>query len=128
MENAYPRAVRAEGNPEARRVLSEVFEVCDRSWRGIGPIPASGWRLVPALAALDAETRFGVGDLSADEPTRCRAGEVLQGLIRPDECEWFGTACTPRTPMGATMVSGEGACAAYHRYRRTPVPVDVRRA
>ena len=127
VENAYARAVRPEGNLVARDVLSEVFEVCDRSWRGIGCIPDSGWRLTPAFAAFDAEIRFGVEDLTADEPTECRAGEVLQGLLRPDQCEWFGTTCSPRTPMGATMVSSEGACAAYYRYRRTAVPVDVRR-
>jgi len=121
VENAYARAVRPEGNPAAQAMLAEVFEVCDRSWRGIGMIPKSGWRLTPAYAAHDAELRFGVGDLRAGEPTECRAGEVLQGLIKPDECEWFGTTCTPRTPMGATMVSSEGACAAYHQYRRVPI-------
>ncbi len=127
LENAYPRAVRPEGNRVAQEVLSEVFEVCDRSWRGIGLIPRSGWRLTPAFVAFDAERRFGVGDLTADEPTECRAGEVLQGLIKPDQCEWFGKTCTPRTPMGATMVSSEGACAAYHQYRRVAVPLSVRR-
>ena len=121
VENAYERAVRPEGNPAARAMLAEVFEVCDRSWRGIGMIPQSGWRLAPAFAAYDAELRFDVGALHAEEPTQCRAGEVLQGLIKPDECEWFGTTCTPRTPMGATMVSSEGACAAYHHYRRVSV-------
>jgi len=121
VENAYARAVRPEGNPAAQAMLAEVFEVCDRSWRGIGMIPQSGWRLSPAFAAYDAEVRFGVADLRAEEPTECRAGEVLQGLIKPDQCEWFGTTCTPRTPMGATMVSSEGACAAYHQYRRVPI-------
>ncbi len=121
VENAYTRAVRPEGNPAAQAMLAELFEVCDRSWRGIGMIPRSGWRLAPAFAAYDAELRFDVGALRADEPTECRAGEVLQGLIRPDECEWFGTTCTPRTPMGATMVSSEGACAAYHQYRRVSI-------
>jgi hydrogenase expression/formation protein HypD len=127
VENAYPRAVQAEGNQVAQAVLSEVFEVCDRSWRGIGMIPASGWRLTPEFAEFDAERRFDVGDLTADEPSECRAGEVLQGMIKPDECEWFGTTCTPRTPMGATMVSSEGACAAYHQYRRVATPLSVRR-
>jgi len=111
----------------AKAVLAEVFEVCDRSWRGIGLIPGSGWRLTPAFADFDAERRFDVGDLTAEEPTECRAGEVLQGMIKPDQCEWFGTTCTPRTPMGATMVSSEGACAAYHQYRRVDTPVSVRR-
>jgi len=127
VENAYPRAVRPEGNPAAQAMLAEVFEVCDRPWRGIGMIPASGWRLTPEFAAFDAERRFAVGDLTAEEPSQCRAGEVLQGLIKPDQCEWFGTTCTPRTPMGATMVSSEGACAAYHQYRRVATPVGVRR-
>ena len=125
VENAYPRAVRPEGNPAAQAMLEEVYEVCDRQWRGIGMIPASGWRLSPAFAEFDAEQRFDVGELHVDEPDACRAGEVLQGLIRPDECECFGTSCTPRTPMGATMVSSEGACAAYFQYRRVETPVSV---
>ncbi len=118
VDNAYPRAVKAEGNPVARAMLEEVFEVCDRQWRGIGMIPASGWRLSPAYADMDAAERFDVGQLSVVEPERCRAGEVLQGLLKPDQCECFGKECTPRTPMGATMVSSEGACSAYFQYRR----------
>ncbi len=118
VENAYPRAVRAEGNPAARQMLADVFEVCDRQWRGIGSIPRSGWRLAEPYSFYDAETRFDVGELSVIEPTACRAGEVLQGVIKPDECECFGTLCTPRSPMGATMVSSEGACAAYFHYRQ----------
>jgi len=118
VENAYPRAVRADGNPAARAMLADVFEVCDRQWRGIGMIPASGWRLRPAYAAFDAELRFDVGTIDPSEPARCRAGEVLQGLLKPDHCECFGTECTPRTPLGAPMVSAEGACAAYFQYRR----------
>ncbi|MFF6914658.1 hydrogenase formation protein HypD [Streptomyces sp. NPDC012466] len=117
-ENAYPRAVREEGNPAAVRMIEEVFEVTDRSWRGIGPIPASGWRLTDAFRAYDAEHRFDVGGIRTEEPAECRAGEVLQGLIKPTECGAFGTTCTPRTPLGATMVSSEGACAAYYLYRR----------
>jgi hydrogenase expression/formation protein HypD len=128
VENAYPRAVQAQGNPVARATLDRVFEVCDRAWRGMGTIPRSGWRLTSEFAGFDAEARFDVGSLTADEPAGCRAGEVLQGLITPDRCESFGTVCTPRTPLGAPMVSGEGACAAYHRYRRLSVPVTVRRA
>ncbi len=123
LENAYERAVRPEGNPAARRVLDEVFETCDRTWRGIGPIPGSGWRLRDEWASFDAEQRFDVGRITAVEPAACRAGEVLQGLCTPTECEAFGTACTPRTPLGAPMVSSEGACAAYYRYRRLGVPV-----
>jgi len=122
LENAYPRAVSAEGNPEARRVVAEVFEVCDRQWRGIGPIPGSGWRLSAAYADFDAERRFDVGGIVTEESTRCRSGEVLQGLITPPQCEAFGTECTPRTPLGAPMVSSEGACAAYHRFRRLDEP------
>ena len=127
VENAYPRAVRPEGNPAARAMLASVFEVCDRQWRGIGLIPASGWRLSPEYVAYDAEHRFDVGSIEVVEPERCRAGEVLQGLIKPDACECFGTECTPRTPLGATMVSSEGACAAYFQYRRVDLPTPARR-
>jgi len=125
VENAYTRAVRREGNPAAQELLATVFDVCDRQWRGIGMIPASGWRLTTEFDAFDAEQRFEVGDLRVDEPDACRAGEVLQGMIKPDECPSFGTTCTPRSPMGATMVSSEGACAAYYQYRRVATPVDV---
>jgi hydrogenase expression/formation protein HypD len=118
LENAYPRAVAPEGNRPAQAVLAEVFEVCDRSWRGIGMIPASGWRLSEAYRDFDAEHRFEVTDLHVEESPLCRSGEVLQGLIKPNQCEQFGTTCTPRNPLGATMVSSEGACAAYYQYRR----------
>jgi hydrogenase expression/formation protein HypD len=118
LDNAYPRAVPAEGNPAAVAMLHEVFAVTDRSWRGIGMIPGSGWRLTEAYRDFDAEARFAVSDLHTVESTECRSGEVLQGLIKPHECAAFGTRCTPRTPLGATMVSAEGACAAYYRYRR----------
>lgn len=122
VENAYPRAVRAEGSPAARAMLEEVFEVTDRAWRGIGMIPASGWRLSPAYRPYDAEHRFSVTGIRTQESTACRSGEVLQGLIKPHECEAFGTVCTPRTPLGATMVSSEGACAAYYLYRGLSAP------
>ncbi|MET7718343.1 hydrogenase formation protein HypD [Streptomyces sp. NPDC005407] len=122
VENAYERAVRADGNPAALRMIEEVFEVTDRAWRGIGVIPGSGWRLTDAFRDFDAERRFDVGGLRTDEPRDCRSGEVLQGLIKPHQCEAFGTTCTPRTPLGATMVSSEGACAAYYLYRRLEVP------
>ncbi|HEX6249171.1 MAG TPA: hydrogenase formation protein HypD [Nocardioidaceae bacterium] len=118
VENAYARAVRDEGNLPALEMLHDVFEVTDRTWRGIGPIGASGWRLSPRYAEFDAETRFGVGGIRTAESPVCRSGEVLQGLIKPHECAAFGTACTPRRPLGATMVSSEGACAAYYAYRR----------
>ena len=117
VENAYERAVRPDGNDAARAMLDRVFELVDRRWRGVGMLPASGWRLRDEYRRHDAETRFGVGDLDVEEPAECRAGEVLRGTIRPDQCEAFGTTCTPRSPLGAPMVSSEGACAAYHRYR-----------
>lgn len=118
MENAYPRSVRPEGNERAQELLDSVFDVTDRQWRGIGSLPGSGWCLAPEYQAFDAEVRFAVGDLQVDEPSACRAGEVLQGLLKPNECAAFDTSCTPRHPLGAPMVSSEGACAAYHRYRR----------
>jgi hydrogenase expression/formation protein HypD len=123
VENAYPRAVRDDGNPAAIAMLEDVFEVTDRAWRGIGTIPRSGWRLAEKYRAWDAEHRFEVGDLRTEESAVCRSGEVLQGLVKPHECEAFGTTCTPRSPLGATMVSSEGACAAYYLYRRL-APAD----
>jgi hydrogenase expression/formation protein HypD len=125
VENAYERAVRAEGNTAAQEMLAEVFETGDRQWRGIGMIPASGWNLAPAYAQFDAARRFEVDQLAVAEPTRCRAGEVLQGLIKPSECECFGGECTPRSPLGAPMVSSEGACAAYFQYRRLEAPASA---
>ncbi|GHJ33811.1 MULTISPECIES: hydrogenase formation protein HypD [Streptomyces] len=122
VENAYPRAVHPQGNPVALSVLREVFTTTDRAWRGIGTIADSGWRLADAYRDYDAEHRFEVTGPATGEPAVCRSGEVLQGLIKPHECAAFGTACTPRTPLGATMVSGEGACAAYYRYRRLATP------
>jgi hydrogenase expression/formation protein HypD len=118
LENAYQRVVPAEGNPAARAMLADVFEVTDRAWRGIGMIPQSGWRLSERYRAYDAEERFDVGDIRTQESGLCRSGEVLQGLIKPHECAAFGKECTPRTPLGATMVSTEGACSAYYLYRR----------
>ncbi len=123
VENAYPRAVAAEGNPVAIRMLEDVFEVVDRAWRGIGMIPQSGWRLSERYREYDAEHRFSVGDIHTQESSICRSGEVLQGLIKPHECAAFGKECTPRNPLGATMVSSEGACAAYYLYRRMQLPV-----
>jgi hydrogenase expression/formation protein HypD len=123
VENAYSRAVPAAGNPVARRMLEDVFEVTDRAWRGIGMIPGSGWRLSDAYRAWDAEARFDVGGISTAESAICRSGEVLQGLLKPHECAAFGKECTPRNPLGATMVSSEGACAAYYLYRRLDTPV-----
>ncbi len=116
--NQYLRAVRKQGNPAARAVMDEVYEICDRKWRGIGPISDSGLRIRDHLAAYDAERRFSVADITPNEPAVCISGEILQGLKKPDECPAFGTDCTPTSPFGATMVSGEGACAAYYRYAR----------
>jgi hydrogenase expression/formation protein HypD len=121
MENAYSRAVCDDGNPAAKAMLEDVFEVTDRAWRGIGMIPSSGWRLSPKYREYDAEHRFSVTDIHTEESAICRSGEVLQGLIKPHECEAFGKECTPRNPLGATMVSSEGACAAYYLYRRLEV-------
>ncbi len=118
LENAYPRAVQAEGNLPAQRMLGDVFQVVDRKWRGIGTIPLSGWKLADAYADVDAEIRFDVGHIDVEESTLCKSGEVLQGLLKPNECPAFGKECTPRNPLGATMVSSEGACAAYFQYRR----------
>lgn len=118
VENQYARAVRREGNARAREILAEVYEVCDRPWRGLGVIPKSGLRLRAAYHALDAEKVFDVDSIVAREPSECRSGEVLQGLIRPDQCEAFGVSCTPEHPLGAPMVSSEGACAAYWKYGR----------
>jgi hydrogenase expression/formation protein HypD len=117
VENAYPRVVNERGNEAAQRVIAEVFAPTDRGWRGIGVIPASGWRLSDAYRECDAEQRFGVGGITAIESPLCKSGEVLQGTLKPDQCPAFGKECTPRTPLGATMVSSEGACAAYYNFR-----------
>jgi len=118
VENQYERIVRAKGNRRAQDLIREVFEVRDRTWRGIGNIPSSGLGLRKEYGAFDAERRFQVGDVGGQEDPECRSGLVLQGFIKPHECSAFGIRCTPDTPLGATMVSGEGACAAYYRYRR----------
>ena len=121
VENQYARSVRREGNREARRLIAEIFEVVPRRWRGIGEIPHSGLGLRPAYAEFDAEQRFGLAGYSVEEPSECQSGLVLQGVLKPHECPAFGTRCTPEHPLGATMVSSEGACAAYYRYRGVPV-------
>jgi hydrogenase expression/formation protein HypD len=118
VENQYTRAVRKAGNQSAQQLIREVFQVIPRKWRGVGEIPRSGLGLSPSYADYDAEHRFGVAHLRVDEPSECLSGLVLQGKIKPHECPAFGTRCTPEHPLGATMVSSEGACAAYHRYRR----------
>jgi hydrogenase expression/formation protein HypD len=130
VENAYGRAVQGAGNESARRVLDEVFEVCDRSWRGIGVIPESGYRLRPEYRDHDAERIFDVEAIATQENGSCISGQVLRGIKKPCDCPAFGQECTPDTPLGATMVSAEGACAAYfaHGRRRSPVarPESVR--
>jgi hydrogenase expression/formation protein HypD len=119
VENQYARAVRAPGNAAALAVIRDVFRVVPRAWRGLGAIAASGLALREPYAAFDAERRFAVEAVGGRESPECRSGEVLQGLLRPTDCPAFGTRCTPDRPLGATMVSSEGTCAAYFRYRRT---------
>lgn len=118
VENQYARSVTRLGNEAARRRMAEVFEICDRSWRGIGLIAQSGYRLRAEYAAHDAEKVFGVETITASEPAECISALVLQGLKKPVECGAFATRCTPENPLGAPMVSSEGACAAYYQYRR----------
>ena len=118
VENQYVRAVRKQGNQPAQELMRKVFRIVPRKWRGVGEIPASGLGLADAYAAFDAEKKFGLADQHVDEPADCLSGLVLQGQIKPHECPAFGKRCTPEHPLGATMVSSEGACAAYHRYRR----------
>jgi hydrogenase expression/formation protein HypD len=118
VENAYERIVTFEGNRPAQKLLSEVFEVCDRAWRGIGVIPKSGWRLNAEYRDFDAEDRFQITGIHTEESPLCHAGDVLRGALKPADCPAFGKQCTPRHPLGATMVSSEGACAAYYNYGR----------
>lgn len=117
VENAYPRSVRREGNLPAQALIQNVFQIVSRKWRGIGEIPDSGLCLKEAYADFDAERRFGLTEQFAPEPSNCLSGLVLQGLKKPPECPAFGRECTPEHPLGATMISSEGACAAYYRYR-----------
>ncbi|MCC7499473.1 MAG: hydrogenase formation protein HypD [Bryobacterales bacterium] len=118
VENQYSRVVRTAGNPAAQDAVSRVFEICPRKWRGIGEIPASGLRLRAAYREFDAEVRFNLAATGVAEPPECISGLVLQGIRKPHECSAFGIRCTPETPMGAPMVSSEGACAAYYLYGR----------
>lgn len=121
-ENAYERVVGRDGNRFAQAIIKRVFQETDRNWRGIGPIPMSGWKLGEEFAAFDAERKFGLGGLEVVESELCRAGLVLQGRLKPDECPAFGMECTPRNPLGAPMVSSEGACAAYYQFGRVKTP------
>ena len=118
VENQYVRSVRREGNGPARERVGRVFQVVDRGWRGIGVIPSSGLGLRPEFEAFDAERKFSLEFIRADEPAECMAGDVLRGRIKPFQCAEFGTTCTPESPLGAPMVSSEGACAAYYNFGR----------
>jgi hydrogenase expression/formation protein HypD len=119
--NAYSRAVTFKGNRQAQQVICQVFRECDRKWRGIGTIPASGWCLRPEFDAYNAESRFDVQGIIAEESSLCIAGQVLQGLKKPHDCPAFGNDCAPEHPLGATMVSSEGSCAAYYGYGRVAI-------
>jgi hydrogenase expression/formation protein HypD len=119
LENQYVRAVHRAGNAEAQAGVSRVFEPCDRSWRGVGRIPGSGLRLRPEFVRFDAETRFDVESVHVREHPDCIAGAILQGTRVPTQCAAYGTGCTPRTPLGAPMVSSEGTCAAFYHAGRT---------
>jgi len=116
--NSYRRSVSAAGNRSALAIVEDVYEVCDRPWRGFGTVPGGGFRLRPQYSAFDARTRFEQHPLTILEPADCRSHDVLTGKIKPDECECFGKSCTPDSPLGAPMVSSEGTCAAYYRYAR----------
>ncbi len=118
VENQYARSVRREGNRHAQRIVGEVFRIVPRKWRGVGEIRRSGLGLSEKFADYDAESRFGVADYTAEEPAECISGLIMQGVKKPRECSAFGERCTPENPLGAPMVSNEGACAAYYRYRR----------
>ena len=117
VENQYSRVVTEQGNPTAQKLLQQVFNVVDQSWRGLGVIEASGLAIAEDFADWNAENRFAVADINPQEPKNCRSGEILQGLLKPNACPEFGKTCTPEHPLGATMVSSEGACAAYYHYR-----------
>jgi hydrogenase expression/formation protein HypD len=126
VENQYARAVEREGNVPARRMIAQVFDIADRSWRGIGIIPKSGYKLSYAFRDFDADRIFQVESIRTREPEICIAGQVLKGQKKPVDCPAFGTECTPQTPLGATMVSAEGACAAYYNYGRHLVSIEAR--
>ncbi len=119
VENAYSRVVNYEGNQPAQKIIEQVFVDCDQKWRGIGSIPGSGWCLKAEFKEYNAEARFQVGEINPKESPLCISGQILQGLHKPVECPAFSNQCTPEHPLGATMVSSEGACAAYYRYGRS---------
>jgi len=117
VQNAYARVVKYEGNQAAQAMINQVLQPCDRIWRGIGTIPISGWSLRPEFADFDAEKRFNVASIQSKEAEICIAGQILQGMKKPADCPAFGTLCTPQKPLGAPMVSSEGTCNAYYRFR-----------
>lgn len=121
LENQYVRSVSYAGNLPAQQIITEVFEVADQKWRGIGSIPQSGLRLREEYASFNADRVFDLGEIIVDEPAECISAQVFRGLKKPLECPAFGMRCTPENPLGAPMVSAEGACAAYYHYRRHPV-------
>jgi len=118
VENQYARAVERDGNRPAQEIMRKVFRVVHRGWRGMGQIPSSGLGLAPDYAAYDAESKFGVTGVTAQESSECISGQIMQGIAYPHQCPAYGVRCTPEKPLGAPMVSSEGACAAYYRYRR----------
>jgi hydrogenase expression/formation protein HypD len=118
VDNQYSRVVNRNGNVAAQQLMQRVFEVCDQKWRGVGLIPESGYKLQPAFNDYDAARLFAVDAISTEEPAICISGQILRGLKKPHECAAFGRECTPQHPLGATMVSAEGACAAYYHYGR----------
>ncbi len=125
LENQYSRVVRAEGNPEARKIIEQVFEITDREWRGIGTIPLSGYEVREKFAAYDANRKFKVEIEKVPESSECIAGQVLKGIKKPHECPQFGKKCTPQSPLGAPMVSSEGACAAYYHFSQALDALEV---
>ncbi|MEZ4941983.1 MAG: hydrogenase formation protein HypD [Saprospiraceae bacterium] len=125
VENQYSRVVQPQGNPAARKVIDQVFTVADREWRGIGTIPNSGWEIGPGLSAYDAGRKFDIQLEKAPESTECIAGQVLKGIKKPYECPQFGKGCTPAMPLGAPMVSSEGACAAYYHFHKMAETIAV---
>ena len=122
VENQYSRIVREEGNKEARAIIEQVFEVSDQVWRGIGEIPSSGYQIKDNFEAFDAVKKFGISVDAPEEKTECISGEIMKGLKKPSQCPHFGKKCTPENPLGAPMVSSEGACAAYYHFSGTSIP------
>ncbi|MCX6164700.1 MAG: hydrogenase formation protein HypD, partial [Ignavibacteriae bacterium] len=117
VENPYSRVVTREGNKKAREIMYEIFEICNRKWRGIGEIAESGFKIKEKYKEYDAELKFGIVNYSVEESTECISGLILQGIKKPGDCPVFGKKCTPEHPLGATMVSSEGACSAYYLYK-----------